>query len=164
MAAPMSYETGGEQYVAVMAGYGGAGGFSFTPDTAAYRYGNAGRIVAFRLGGTAVPKPAPVTDPPFAEPPARRGEAAAIARGELLYARHCSRCHAFGRGLLPDLRRSSPAVHELFGRIVLEGAFAPKGMGRFDDVLSAADAAAIQSYVIDRAWQAWDAQQGAAGP
>lgn len=161
MAAPMTYEVAGQQYVAVAAGYGGAGGFSFTPDTAAFRFGNAGRIVAFRLDGGAVPKPAAVTDPPFPQPPPRQGAAAVIDRGEILYARQCSRCHGFGRGMLPDLRRSSAATHALFDKIVLDGVFVPKGMGRFDDVLSPADVAAVHAYVIDQAWQAYDKEHGA---
>jgi hypothetical protein len=33
-------------------------------------------------------------------------------------------------------------------------------MGRFDDVLNRADAAAIHAYVIDESWKAWTAQQG----
>jgi len=43
---------------------------------------------------------------------------------------------------------------------VLEGALSPLGMGRFDDVLNRADAAAIHAYVIDESWKAWTAQQG----
>jgi quinohemoprotein ethanol dehydrogenase len=31
---------------------------------------------------------------------------------------------------------------------------APLGMGRFDDVLSRADAEAIHAYIIDQSWQA----------
>ena len=36
---------------------------------------------------------------------------------------------------------------------MLGGAYAPKGMGRFDDVLSVADADAIHAYLIDQASQ-----------
>jgi quinohemoprotein ethanol dehydrogenase len=41
----------------------------------------------------------------------------------------------------------------MFSAIVLGGAYAPKGMGRFDDVLSTADAEAVHAYLIDQAWQ-----------
>jgi quinohemoprotein ethanol dehydrogenase len=51
MAAPMTYRVAGKQYIAIMAGYGGGPGLCspFPPASAAYRYGNEGRIVAFAL-------------------------------------------------------------------------------------------------------------------
>jgi quinohemoprotein ethanol dehydrogenase len=161
MAAPVTYSVGGEQYVAFMAGYGGALGFSFAPDTAAYKYGNAGRIVALKLGGGSVPKPSEVTDPPFQKPPLDRGSRAQVLQGEILYNRVCSRCHVFGRGMMPDLRRMSAPTHGIFNAIVLQGVYRPKGMGRFDDVLSRADTEAIHAYLLD---QAWDAYEGKAAP
>ena len=51
-----------------------------------------------------------------------------------------------------------PATHAMFDAIVLGGAYAPKGMGRFDDVLTPADAAALHSYLIDQAWRMQAAQ------
>jgi quinohemoprotein ethanol dehydrogenase len=163
MAAPMTYRVGGEQYIAVMAGYGGGTLFMpFPADSAARKYGNAGRIVAFKLGGGAVPKPASRADMPFPEPPPREGSVASIASGEVLYNRFCSRCHVFGVGLLPDLRRLSGPAHQLFYEIVLEGAYRGKGMARWDDVLSRADAQAIHSYLVDQAWAAYTQQQPSA--
>jgi quinohemoprotein ethanol dehydrogenase len=77
-----------------------------------------------------------------------------IGRGEILYNRYCSRCHVFGRGALRDLRRMSPATHQIFYRIVLAGAYADQGMGRWDDVLSEADARAIHAFIVDQSWGA----------
>jgi quinohemoprotein ethanol dehydrogenase len=154
MAAPMTYRVDGVQYVSVMAGFGG--GVLFLPfpvDSAAYKYGNDGRIVTFRLDGAATPKPAPVADVPPATPPPREGDAGTIANGEVLYNRFCGRCHAFGRGLLPDLRRLSAPTHSIFYEIVLKGAYLGKGMGRFDDVLTTDDAKAIHAYLVDQEWQ-----------
>jgi quinohemoprotein ethanol dehydrogenase len=45
-----------------------------------------------------------------------------------------------------------PAVHAGFNAIVMHGALASAGMGRFDDVLSQSDADAIHAYLIDQAW------------
>ena len=161
MAAPMSYRVNGEQYVAVLAGYGGGNLSTSLPNSsAAYRYGNAGRLIALKLGGGAVPIPAPVKEVPFSEPPQR--PAADVRRGEVLYNRYCGRCHVFGRAILPDLRRMSSATHQLFEAIVLNGAYVAKGMGRWDDVLDRADVESIHAFVIDQAWQAYDAQQNAA--
>jgi quinohemoprotein ethanol dehydrogenase len=155
MAAPMTYRVNGVQYLAVMAGYGGGLLFlPYPPD----KYGNEGRVVAFRLGGGATPKPPLATDLQPAPPP-REGTPATIAQGELLYNRYCGRCHAFGRALLPDLRRLPPQVHSLFYEIVLRGAYQTKGMARWDDVLTPADAEAIHSYLVDQSWQLQPAQQ-----
>ncbi|MBS0366579.1 MAG: PQQ-dependent dehydrogenase, methanol/ethanol family [Proteobacteria bacterium] len=154
MAAPMTYTVNGVQYIAVMAGYGG--GLLFNPfpkDSAAYRYGNDNRIVAFRLGGGETPHPPELGAPKILPPPPREGTPESIHSGELLYNRYCARCHAFGRALLPDLRQLSPPVHAMFYDIVLHGAYLGKGMARWDDVLSRADAQAIHAYLVDQAWQ-----------
>jgi quinohemoprotein ethanol dehydrogenase len=158
MAAPITYRVNGTQYIAIMAGYGGGAtitGTPLDPASAAYRFGNEGRIIALKIGGPAPPLPPARTDPPLPDPPPRPAAQAhaQIAEGEVLYNRYCSRCHVFGRGNLPDLRRMSPATHGIFNSIVLQGAYAPKGMGRFDDVLSPADAEAVHAYLIDQAWQ-----------
>jgi quinohemoprotein ethanol dehydrogenase len=152
MAAPMTYAVDGVQYVAVLAGYGGGGGFSFPPDSAAFKYGNAGRVVALKLDGGAVPKPDSVLDAPFPAAPARVGTPSQVASGERLYNRHCARCHVFGRGLMPDLRRS-PAIasDDALQAIVLKGALRPLGMASFSDVLSAQDVVALRAYLVDAA-------------
>jgi quinohemoprotein ethanol dehydrogenase len=156
MAAPMTYTAHGDQYVAVMAGYGGGTLFMpFPAGSAAQKYGNAGRIVSFKLNGAMVPKPPLRAEEAFPKPPARAGTPQTIAAGEVLYNRFCGRCHVFGAGLLPDLRRLSAPTHQLFYEIVLNGAYRAKGMGRWDDVLSRADAEAIHSYLVDQAWAAY---------
>ena len=160
IAAPMTYRVHGVQYVAVMAGYGGGTlADPFPPESAARKYGNDGRIVAFKLGGGVVPIPAALAPAPFPRPPPRRGTALTIATGEVLYDRYCSRCHVFGRGELPDLRRVSGATLDSFDQIVLGGALRSMGMARWDDVLSRSEAGAIQTYLIDQAWQAYTAAQ-----
>ena len=164
MAAPTTYAVAGEQYVAVMAGYGGGMlGVALPEDSAALRYGNAGRIVTFKLGGGSVPKPDLVVYPPFPAPPPHEGSAQKIAAGGVLYNRFCSRCHVLGHGLLPDLRRLSKQTHQIFYDIVLDGAYRGKGMARWDDVLSRADAEAIHAYLVDQSWQAFEHPRVAGG-
>ncbi|MDB6089840.1 MAG: hypothetical protein JWN85_2624 [Gammaproteobacteria bacterium] len=154
MAAPMTYRVNGIQYISVMAGYGGGVLFlPFPQNSAAYKYGNDGRIITFRLDGGVTPKPPPVTDQPHDPPPPHEGTPATIAQGELLYNRYCSRCHSFGRGLVPDLRQLPRAIHGSFYDIVLNGALQAQGMARWDDVLSRENAAAIHAYLVDQAWQ-----------
>jgi quinohemoprotein ethanol dehydrogenase len=164
MAAPITYRVNGVQYIAIVAGYGGGAvilGAPLDPESAAYRYGNEGRIIVLKVGGPPPPLPALRNDPPLSEPPARPTDAARIAAGEVLYNRFCSRCHVMGRGNLPDLRRLAPATHGLFNSIVLGGAYTSKGMARFDDVLSPIDAQAVHAYLID---QAWKLQEATASP
>ncbi len=159
MAAPMSYEVEGQQFVAVMAGFGGAAGsVPFPADSAPYRYGNDGRIIAFALGGESVPIPPPFRERPMPEPPKRIGDARRIAEGEVLFNRFCNRCHPFGRAMLPDLRRLSPEKFALFDPIVRGGILAPLGMARFDDVLSLSDAEAIRNFLIDESWKLFSEQ------
>ena len=155
MAAPMSYAIHGVQYIAVMAGYGGGDlGLPYPAGSAALRFGNEGRIIALRLDGGAVPRPAELTASPLPQPPPRMGTAAQVAAGEVLYNRYCSRCHVFGQAALPDLRRLTPEKHALFDSIVRDGTLVPLGMGRFDDVLRRTDVRAIHAYIISEAWKA----------
>jgi len=170
MAAPMTYTVGGEQYVAIMAGLGGGGGQSHPPGTAAYKYGNKGRVVAFKLGGGAVPLRAEVVrkEETFGVPPVKNlGTAEQLTQGADLYMRNCSKCHSSmdGRAAgIPDLRRMSKETHANFKAIVLEGTLAAKGMGGFAGLLSEQDAEALQAYFVDLAWKAYDQEKPTARP
>jgi len=162
MAAPMTYRVDGVQYVAVMAALGGGElAVPFDPVTAAYRYGNEGKIIVLKVGGAEPKLPPLYSEVVSAQLPPRPPTGPQIAEGEVLYNRFCSRCHVFGRGVLPDLRRLDPATHRIFEAIVRGGLYVSKGMGRFDDVLSEADVHAVHAYLIDQAWQL---KQGAAIP
>jgi quinohemoprotein ethanol dehydrogenase len=164
MAAPMSYEVAGVQYVAVMEGYGGgAVGISFPSNSAGSRYVNEGRILVFRLDAGPVSLP-PVRQEPALEPPPQKGSIADIARGSMLYATYCGRCHVFGPGVLPDLRRIPAGIHDAFEDIVLGGQLAPLGMGRFDDVLNANDVSAIHAYLVSEAWKMVNEQKPSSSP
>ena len=154
LAAPMTYSVRGVQYVAVMAAWGG-GGYPYVPDySAAYKRGNLGRILVFRLGGGPVPIPPelPRLEPAPPAPTQLPGvTAATLARGQALFFGNCVLCHSNQhRSITPDLRRMQPGTHEAFRQIVLEGALLPAGMPRWDDVLSPADADAIHAWLIDQ--------------
>lgn len=161
MAAPMTYAVGGEQFVAVQAGYGGAAISTGTipPSSAAGKYQNVNRIVVFKLGGPAVPTPPAWVEPPVPKPPAQTASEAHIRAGEIKFTQECSRCHVLGHSSTPDLRRIDPSLHAIFKDIVLRGAVAPTGMERFDDLLSEADVEDIHAYIIDESWKAWRAQE-----
>jgi len=161
MAAPMTYSVRGEQYVAVQVGYGGAG---FTmgpipPSSAALRYENTNRIIAFRLGGGQVPTPAPRIEEPFARPPMQTATRSQIDAGEIKFVQECSRCHVMGPSITPDLRKLNDGMRSAFKNIVLKGMLAPAGMERFDDLLSEAEVDDIYAYLIEQSWIAYRAQQ-----
>ena len=161
MAAPMSYEIDGRQYVAVLCGHGGAK-FDLT-GTAAMHYVNEGRVLVFALDGAPeVPRPASRQLEKYREPPARAGTPEQVATGRAQFVQWCSRCHTLGSpGLTPDLSRLNDGIAALdtFRAIVRGGAFVPLGMPRFDDALSDADAAAIHAYLIDQAWEQFRRQE-----
>ncbi|MDE2350991.1 MAG: PQQ-dependent dehydrogenase, methanol/ethanol family [Alphaproteobacteria bacterium] len=161
IAAPMTYSVDGVQYVAVMAGWGG-GGWAFPhPESAAYNYGNEGRIIAFKLDGGEVPLPKPLgPPPPLPKPPAQNASAATIQKGMGLFFQNCVVCHSDQtRSGSADLRRMAPEVHEQFNAIVRDGLFKSAGMPAWGDVLSSNDAEAIHSYLIWLANQDYAAQE-----
>ena len=156
IAAPISYQVGGDQYIAVLAGWGGTlplvqGG---AVTTAANR--NVSRILAFKLEGTKA-LPAAQFSEKTIDPPANTASAEEIARGRVLYHRTCFACHgdtAVSGGVLPDLRYTDKATHKLWDEIVLGGLFKSAGMVSFAEILSKDDSHAIEAYVIKRAHDA----------
>jgi quinohemoprotein ethanol dehydrogenase len=154
LAAPMTYRVKGVQYVAVMAAWGG-GGYPYVPPySAAYKRGNQGRLLVFKLGGGPVPIPAELSPPEIApEAPAQLSgiTPATIARGQaLFYSVGCALCHSNQhRSITPDLRRMQPGTHDAFRKIVLEGLLVPNGMPRWDDLLKPEDVDAIHAWLID---------------
>jgi quinohemoprotein ethanol dehydrogenase len=150
MAGPISYELDGVQYVAVLAGFGGAmNQIGYPPGSAALTYQNSERLFVFKLNGGAVPLPPkrerelqPLPAPTSTDP-------AVIARGMSLIAR-CAGCHGF-RGIpngYPDLWNLPAASHAAFQTIVYDGALSYAGMPSFKDALSVDDVKAIQAFII----------------
>ena len=155
MGGPSTYEVNGEQYIAVMAGWGGA--FPLLEGKEAARSGNLrnlSRVLVFKVGGTAqLPPPTPVQKLVLNPPPAT-ADAATVAAGRGLFAQYCSVCHgesAVGGGVVPDLRASTFLGNDFWYEIVLNGAMKDAGMASFKPVLDQKDAAAIRAYLIKRA-------------
>jgi len=154
IAAPVSYSVDGEQYVTVVAGWGGA--FALASGVPRHR-GNKlteGRIYTFKLGGDAdLPEPQ-VAYLELPEPPDVDYTPAQVASGEKLYHTYCAVCHGPGAvssgGGTPDLRYSSADVHDSWNAIVLQGAYTGKGMVSFDHVMNEDDSEAVQAYVISQ--------------
>jgi PQQ-dependent dehydrogenase (methanol/ethanol family) len=155
IAAPIAYAVGGQQYVAVVVGWGGvfplAGGEVARKGSLSQ---NRSRVLAFRLGGTAkLPPPSPPPVPP--KPPERFGDATKLPIGKAIYQGYCNVCHgdsAVGAGVLPDLRWS-PLLSsaDAWRSVVLDGSRSKTGMVSFAQVLTPDLAELVRSYVVARA-------------
>jgi quinohemoprotein ethanol dehydrogenase len=162
MAAPMSYEVNGRQYISVLCGHGGTY-FTFL-GTAALKHVNEGRILTFALDGQSeVPKPASrPAEGPYLKPPPRSGSPELVDAGASLFVAHCSRCHTLGSpGIAPDLTRVGERIGSIdgFKAIVLKGALVAAGMPRLNDVLDEGDAQAVYSFLLDQEWKAFESQR-----
>ncbi len=160
-AGPIAYAVNGEQYIAVLVGWGGvlplAGGEVFLQKP---RPANVPRMLVFKLGGKAILPPAPEVQPRVLNPPPATASAEAVKGGEQLYQGYCANCHgdvAVSGGVLPDLRYSSMLVGDQWFNIVLGGLLRQRGMVSFSSELSRQDAEAIRAYVIFRANQSKEA-------
>ena len=155
MAAPITYEVDGEQYIAVLSGWGGA--YPLLQGKDADKSGNTrnlSRVLAFKLGGKATPPPLPPELTLFADPPPAVADAARVAAGKALFDRFCGVCHgeaAVGGGVVPDLRTSPFLPVDAWYSIVLDGALREGGMAPFAPVLDREQVSAIRDYVIHRA-------------
>jgi quinohemoprotein ethanol dehydrogenase len=157
VAAPMTYAVNGEQYVAVLAGWGGV--FPLATGEVALSSGrtqNISRLLAFKLGSKASLPPLPQFSQLQLKPPKSIASAATLKKGEALFQQFCSTCHgdvAVSGGVLPDLRYSGTLDNDQWFDIVLKGQLKQAGMVSFDKELSRDEAAAIRAYVIFRANQ-----------
>jgi quinohemoprotein ethanol dehydrogenase len=156
LAAPISYQIGDQQYVAVTVGTGGSWAMSGSEANAkGNNLPNISRLLVYALGGTAKLPPAPPrrTQPPA--PPPATAPAGVVARGEAVYVVYCARCHArdtVNLGILPDLRYSDTLrSSDAWAGVVMGGQLAANGMASFASVLDADDAEAIRAYVIAQA-------------
>lgn len=157
VAPPMTYTVNGEQYVAVLAGWGGAFALSVDGELIDNMrpVRNISRLLVFKLGAQ---KQLPA-EPDFAlaplDPPPSRASSATIEQGRAKYARYCAVCHApaaVGSTELPDLRRSGALDNgEAWSQIVHGGVLKDNGMASFAKSLSKDEIEAIRQYVIKRA-------------
>ena len=159
VAAPISYAIDGEQYIAVLAGWGGIGGLmapQFEPAA------GTNRLLVYKLGGQVqLPVEEPMTRVMATAPPPRVDDADSVEQGAVLYERHCQRCHGLNvghGGVLQDLRYMAPGTHEIFNQIVLDGLYTGLGMVSFADVLDEKQAGDIHNYLIDQANLTWEQQ------
>ena len=157
VAPPVTYTVDGEQYVAVLAGWGGAYALSVDGDLmkAKAPVRNVSRLLVFKLGADgALPAEMELAELPL-DPPPSRAAPEVIALGKEKYARYCAVCHApgaVGSTVLPDLRRSGTLGNKAaWLSVVHDGMLKDNGMASFAESLSKEEMDAIREYVIKRA-------------
>ena len=167
IAPPVTYEAGGEQYIAIAAGWGGI--YALAPGEIGLmsgRLGNKSRVLTFKLGGEVELPPASPLPPLVFAPPEATAIEETVVRGKFLYHRHCVVCHgdaAISGGMLSDLR-ASPTLHgEAWHSAVLGGSLTSLGMVSYAAELDTEDSEAIRAYIIARAHES-KASAGAAAP
>ncbi|MBB6228961.1 PQQ-dependent dehydrogenase, methanol/ethanol family [Polymorphobacter multimanifer] len=154
-AGPISYMVGDTQYVAVMAGYGGAWGMAGGLPDGPQRIQPNGRVLVFKLGGTEkLPAyESPELAPP--NPPKDRFTKAQIATGKDIYEGNCGICHGGGArssGLVPDLRRARALSEpKLWSEVVHGGLLREQGMVSFAKWFSKSEIEAVRAYVGEQA-------------
>ncbi|NLR72230.1 PQQ-dependent dehydrogenase, methanol/ethanol family [Novosphingobium sp. ERN07] len=155
VAAPVTFKVGNDQYVAVLAGWGGV--WPLATGVLADKSGpvrNISRLLVFKLGGKGkLPDAPPFEERPL-DPPAPVGTPATIAQGSYLYGKYCTVCHgdaAIG-GLLPDLRHSGVnADAGAWQTVVHDGALVDNGMIGWGKYMTKEQIESIRHYVIKRA-------------
>jgi quinohemoprotein ethanol dehydrogenase len=138
-AAPMSYQVGGQQYIAILVGYAGSAGAGGALMNVGWKFNvQPKRLLTFALDGHAVLPPSAPRDLTVhaVDDPSIHLEQADIEAGRALYSR-CFFCHgrdlAASGGYAPDLRESRAALDpETLWTIVHDGALMQNGMPRFE--------------------------------
>jgi len=156
MAAPITYELDGDQYVAVASGWGGGYVLGYGGVLPTGSSPKIGRVMVFKLGANgelpAIPA-SEVTKPKI--PPLLAVSEETLKAGAYAYANNCLACHgdqAFSSGLVPNLRYSAVTTNaEAWRGIVLDGALAKQGMPNFSNVLDKDIVEAIRAFVISEA-------------
>lgn len=157
IAGPITYSVNGQQYVAVLAGWGGV--FPLVAGEVAFKSGrvrNISRVLAFKLNGKTILPPLVELDEPALNPPRSTAGAETLKNGEAVYQRYCASCHgdvAVSGGLVPDLRYSNTLGTDQWFGVVLDGTRKQNGMVSFSKELSRKDVSDIREYVIKRANQ-----------
>ena len=151
IAAPVTYEVDGEQYIAIVAGWGGA--FGTTSGVPRHK-GNVleeGRVVVFKLGGASeLPEPN-VTHVNIPQPPEIAATPEQLLLGNQKYNAYCSTCHGpsvNSGSQIPDLKYLGEAGHARWESIVLGGVYSGLGMPSYAEMLTPEESEAIQAYVV----------------
>jgi len=155
LAPPVTYSVDGEQYIAVVVGWGAVtANFLGMVTNPTGEKRNISRILAFKLGDDNELPPMPDLPAPV-PPPEEFGSDSQLQTGASLYTKICAICHGvavISGGALPDLRHSAmTGSAEAFQSVVLDGAMQANGMASFAEILDKNDSEAIRAFVVQQA-------------
>lgn len=146
VAAPITYEVDGRQYVSIAVGWGGVFGlFQRATDRA-----TPGTVYTFAVGGKA-PMPAFAKYPLGELVAGVNYDPAHVQEGTALYVSHCVFCHGVPGvdrgGNIPNLGYSSPEILRHLDRWVFKGPAMAKGMPDFTGKLTPEQVEKIKAFV-----------------
>ena len=155
VAAPISYEVDGDQYVAIATGWGGAYSLGVGGVFPTGSEPKLGRILVFKIDAAGQLPAVPFANIEISTPPAASAAPEIVEAGRLAYTNFCSMCHGnkvMSSGLVPNLRQSVYlGDRDAWESIVLDGALSARGMGRYADFFDSETSEAIRAYVIHEA-------------
>jgi quinohemoprotein ethanol dehydrogenase len=178
---PVSYLSGGEQYILMPVGFGSSSrlfGPNSTMATPQSKRGPA-RLLAFKLGGKTPFPDTKIVVPAVPKPPVQTADAETIRRGAVAANKfRCTNCHGAGldgsgawilSGAIPDLRYMTQDAHDRFLAIVMAGTNRRNGMPGFSDggenyplvksQMTVEEANAIHAFIIDLQWKTYREDQ-----
>ena len=153
VAPPVTFRKDGTQYVAIVAGWGGALALVGGEALKAGPKPNRSRLLVFKIDGDAALPPA-VNKQLVFNPPEQPGSEEQIAAGKAVYLQYCVMCHGdamVSGGATPDLRALTPEKHAQWDAGVLGGLHWQNGMVGFGEQLTKEQADNIHYYAIERA-------------
>lgn len=150
IAAPVTYEVDGRQYVSIAVGWGGVYGLS----ARASERRTPGTVYTFALGGNA-------KMPPFVEYQVNNLVSGVkykpddVSEGTALYVMNCAFCHGVPGvdkgGAIPNLGYSAATTIEHLDRFVFEGPFVSRGMPDFTGKLTPGEVEKIKAFILGTA-------------
>lgn len=151
---PVTYAAGGRQYLAILAGYGGAASIGSNLMNQGWKYrAQPRRLLTFALDGKAALPPTASKEMVVRAVDDASLQIAEhdIEAGRQLYVNYfCMACHGrdlVSAGTAPDLRESALALHpDSFWTVVHDGALLHKGMPTFEK-LTREEARQLQAYI-----------------
>jgi len=153
LASASTYTIDGEQFVAVLAGWGGGAPMVGGEANSFTGVRNKSRLLVFKLGGKDS-LPAPVAQKVSDRVPTGTDAGSdIIANGSKTFHIYCSKCHGVGAesgGLVPDLRRTPYTLSSEAFRNVVTNGIEVRGMPSFGTDMQPQDIESIRAYLLDK--------------
>ena len=150
IAAPVSYELDGRQYVSIAVGWGGA--FGLGDRVADFK--SPGTVYTFALGGQA-PMPERVAYQMNALVGGLKYDPQLVQAGAALYNSNCIACHGYPGiskgGALPSLTYLPAAMIDNLGSFIINGPAISRGMPNFAGKLSDDDVQKLRAFILGMA-------------